>query len=38
LLQVEHILLGKISGDDRNEVLFKGSFEIGPRAESGGFG
>ncbi len=30
LLQIEHILLGKISGDDRDEVLFKGSFEISP--------
>ena len=28
-----HILLGKISGDDRDKVLFKGSFEIGPRTE-----
>src|SRR6266404_3314190 len=33
LLQIEHILLGKISGDDRDEVLFKGSFEIGPQTE-----
>ncbi len=28
LLQVEHVLLGKISGDDRNKVFIKGSFEI----------
>ncbi len=33
LLQIEHILLGKISGDDRDKVLVKGSFEIGPRTE-----
>src|SRR6267378_1678166 len=30
LLQIEHILLGKISGDDRDKVFVKGSFEIGP--------
>ncbi len=30
LLQIEHVLLGKISGDDRNKVFIKGSFEIGP--------
>src|SRR6266404_351201 len=33
LLQIEHILLGKISGDDRDKVLVKGSFEISPRTE-----
>ncbi len=33
LLQVEHILLSKISGDDRNKVLVKGSFELGPQTE-----
>ncbi len=30
LLQIEHVLLGKISGDNRDEMFFKGSFEIGP--------
>src|SRR5712664_1387264 len=33
LLQIEHVLLGKISGDDRNKVFIKGSFELGPSAE-----
>src|SRR6267378_3626089 len=33
LLQIEHVLLGKISGDDRNKVFIKGSFEFGPGAE-----
>src|SRR6266404_2603114 len=33
LLQIEHILLGKISGDDRDKVLIEGSFEIGPRTK-----
>src|SRR6267378_3154732 len=33
LLQIKHILLGKISGDDRDKVFFKGSFEISPRTK-----
>src|SRR5882762_4964476 len=33
LLQIKHILLGKISGNDRDKVLVKGSFEIGPRTK-----
>src|SRR6267378_3589683 len=33
LLQIEHVLLGKISGDDRNKMFIKGSFEFGPSAE-----
>ncbi len=30
LLQIKHVLLGKISGNDRDEMFIKGGFEIGP--------
>ncbi len=30
LLQIEHVLLGKISGNNRDEMFIKGGFEIGP--------
>src|SRR6266404_2746676 len=33
LLQIEHVLLGKISGNDRDEMFIKGGFELGPSAE-----
>ncbi len=33
LLHVEHVLLGKICGYDRNKVFIKCSFESGPCAE-----
>ena len=30
LFHIEHVLLGKICGYDRDEMFIKGSFEIGP--------
>ncbi len=33
LLHIEHILLGKISGNDRDDIFIKGSFELGPCAK-----
>ena len=30
LLQIKHVLLGKISGNNRDEMFIKGGFEISP--------